>query len=328
MRKYEISVIITSYNQQELLREALESAINQTYKPLEILVCDDASTDGSHDMILEYAERFGDFIKPILHKENHGVSANRNSGISAAAGKWISFLDGDDVYYPDKLRLEVEALKMNPYAQIAYSNFYFVDENRVKIRIWSEDPQNLPRGDIFFKVFTRDFPSNTLFRGELVSKSLIDQVHGYDEGRAIMEDWDFKIRITRNGHAVCNTTPQLEYRFNAGGIHNTTELEVLRMSRLHVVEKNQQLLDYLPGETKELALRKILRNLRKSDVKAYLRHSTIRQKTKAIADIVRLIIEEPFDGHQYRLIFRSLVPAEVRRSLKRLFGVRANTAGM
>jgi glycosyltransferase involved in cell wall biosynthesis len=96
-----LSVILPVYNAEEHLRECFESVLSQPVGDREILVIDDGSTDGSRQIIDEYAKKGSD-IK-VVSQENRGVSAARNAGIKQARGKWLSFLDADDFYEPDAL---------------------------------------------------------------------------------------------------------------------------------------------------------------------------------------------------------------------------------
>ena len=94
-----ISIIIPVYNVAPYLAEALESATHQTYKELEIIIIDDGSTDGSGIICDEYAKR-DDRIR-VVHQENRGLSAARNTGLDMITGDAVAFLDSDDAYHPD-----------------------------------------------------------------------------------------------------------------------------------------------------------------------------------------------------------------------------------
>ena len=115
-----VSVIIPCYDSAEYLREAIESARDQTHRPLEIIVVDDGSTDGSLDIAREYAEPVR-----VLTQANAGVSAARNTGIEVARGEWIAFLDADDVWAPAKLELQMDLAKLSgPEVVCLYTDFY------------------------------------------------------------------------------------------------------------------------------------------------------------------------------------------------------------
>jgi glycosyltransferase involved in cell wall biosynthesis len=97
------SVIIAVYNGAATLSRAIESVLAQSWTQREVIVVDDGSTDGTQQVV----SRFGDAVR-CLRQENAGVSAARNAGARHADGEWLAFLDADDWYYPDRLRLHAE----------------------------------------------------------------------------------------------------------------------------------------------------------------------------------------------------------------------------
>jgi glycosyltransferase involved in cell wall biosynthesis len=104
-----VSVIIPVYNCETYLAEAIDSVLAQTYAPVEIIVVDDGSTDGSAQVAARYAPRVR-----CLHQENSGIGAARNRGIEQASGNLLTFLDADDLWSPDKLARQVVALDLDP----------------------------------------------------------------------------------------------------------------------------------------------------------------------------------------------------------------------
>lgn len=115
-----VSVIITCYNQEQFIGEAIGSIIKQTYPHWECLVIDDGSTDGTAAVCKELSKV--DQRVQYIHQENNGVSAARNKGFSLSTGTFIQFLDGDDFLMPDKLQLQVEFMLLNPQYGVTYSN--------------------------------------------------------------------------------------------------------------------------------------------------------------------------------------------------------------
>ena len=95
------SVVIPCYNAEGYVGEAIESALNQTYRPVEVIVIDDGSTDGSLDVIRSFGDRIRYESGP-----NRGPSAARNRGVQLARGELIQFLDADDVLHPEKRSLD------------------------------------------------------------------------------------------------------------------------------------------------------------------------------------------------------------------------------
>ncbi len=102
-----VSIVVPNYNYGKYIGACIETVLTQTYKDFELIVVDDGSTDNSVEIVKNYADQR---IK-VLTQPNSGVSVARNRGIKAAVGRWIAFLDADDMWTPDSLRLRVEAAK-------------------------------------------------------------------------------------------------------------------------------------------------------------------------------------------------------------------------
>lgn len=124
---FRVSVIITSYNQKDYLIEAIESVINQTISPYEIIIADDHSIDGSVELIRDYIDHYPGWIKGIFQKENVGIPKNRNAALCQIMGDWVAILDGDDRFLPHKLEREMETLQNYPVARCVYSNVSIID---------------------------------------------------------------------------------------------------------------------------------------------------------------------------------------------------------
>jgi glycosyltransferase involved in cell wall biosynthesis len=122
-----VSCIVPVFNGAAYLREALESALAQTYRPFELLVVDDGSTDGSAAV----ARAFGERIR-LIEQPNRGPAAARNAGVVAARGKLVAFLDADDLWSPDKIAAQVRRLAEVPDLDLCFTRFqnFWVDELR------------------------------------------------------------------------------------------------------------------------------------------------------------------------------------------------------
>ena len=111
-----VSVIIPIYNMERYLKECLDSVLNQTLKEIEIICIDDGSTDHSHEILLDYRERYANIL--LVRQENQGAGPAKNKGMACAKGKYICFMDPDDYYAQD------QAL------ELLYKN---AEENRVSV---------------------------------------------------------------------------------------------------------------------------------------------------------------------------------------------------
>ena len=125
-----VSVIIPSYNQSQFLSYAIESVLAQTVQDVEIIVIDDGSTDNSPDISREYATRYSEKIKYFEHPhhKNRGLGATRNLGIRHAEGKYIAFLDSDDLWSPVKLERQIRILDAYPEVGFVYCSLTVIDK--------------------------------------------------------------------------------------------------------------------------------------------------------------------------------------------------------
>tara|TARA_B100001146_G_scaffold29594_1_gene22790 strand:- start:98 stop:934 length:837 start_codon:yes stop_codon:yes gene_type:complete len=181
----DISVIIPTYNRKNTLPRAVESVLNQTYKPVEIIIVDDGSTDGTKEWFSE--------MYPLVHyiyQVNSGVSSARNTGINSARGDWIALLDSDDEWLPDKLELQVKLLQNNAELRFCHTNEIWI---RNGVRINQMKKHQKYGGNIFKKCLDicRISPSSSLFH-----TSVIKDVGLFDESLDVCEDYDLWLRIT------------------------------------------------------------------------------------------------------------------------------------
>ncbi|MEN8446626.1 MAG: glycosyltransferase family A protein, partial [Cyanobacteria bacterium J06555_13] len=121
-----ISVIIPTYNAEDIVLETINSVLDQTFTDFELIIID----DGSKDRTVELAEMIDDPRIKVFAYENAGVCTARNRGIQHASGEFISFLDHDDLWTADKLELQLSALQNNPDADVAYSQVVRMAEQR------------------------------------------------------------------------------------------------------------------------------------------------------------------------------------------------------
>lgn len=138
--KAEVSVIIPSYNSEEYIAQALTSVFNQSYRNLEVILIDDASSDSSADIALSFRDKR---LKIIKNHQNKGVSYSRNRGIREAQGKWIALLDSDDWYAPKRLEKLLEIAELSNGDLVADDLFLMRDsEQQHWSTLLTEAPHN------------------------------------------------------------------------------------------------------------------------------------------------------------------------------------------
>ena len=133
-----VSVAIVTYNQKEFSKEAIESVLLQDYEPLEIVIGDDGSTDGTHELLQEYRFKYPDKFVLYLGKKNIGLTNNANKVHFACKGKYIAWLGGDDLMLPGKLMKQVTFMEAHPDCNLLYHNLdVFDNETGKTLRLYN-----------------------------------------------------------------------------------------------------------------------------------------------------------------------------------------------
>lgn len=138
-----VSVAITTYNQKDFLRECIESVLAQEYPGLEIVVADDASTDGTRQMLTEYENNYPGLFTLAFAEKNRGITANSNAAFFACTGKYIAFIAGDDLMLPGKLKKQIQFLETHTDYVICYHDLdvFDSDTNRT-LRYFNSGPKS------------------------------------------------------------------------------------------------------------------------------------------------------------------------------------------
>lgn len=282
-----ISVYITSYNQKAFLKEAIDSVLAQTLKPFEIIIVDDCSTDGSQELIKEYCLN-EPIIKAHFNNENIGITKTRNTALSLVTGDLITWLDGDDVYLSDKLKIQYELIQKTN-ADLVYTNFYISEDHIDSIKmVWCSHISQLPQNNNILKeVLSRDFPLNTLFRYEMITKELMNNIGSYDEKIEIYEDFEYRIRLSVKAKTAFSMKALSVYRLHGKGLSNKDKS--VHLSCLsYIFEKYKKLtLNFNPAEQKQINDRidNYLSNFKdKKNSDAYKLKLKIKRKLKQLID--------------------------------------------
>ncbi len=192
-----ISVIITTYNRENLVLRALKSVLSQTFKDFEVLLVDDGSTDNTHKAIQEIQKE--DKRVVYVYQENKGWPSALNTGLSNAQGRYIAFLDSDDEWLPEKLEKQISFLENNKSFDgvTCYGNIILDDKEKIKLGVLkqSDDYNNQLKNFI-----NGDFPS--IPSSLLLKKEIFEKVGYYDEFLKLSTDADMMIRIFKAGFKI------------------------------------------------------------------------------------------------------------------------------
>ncbi len=198
------SVVIPAYNCADVLERAIDSAVEQTIDDIEIIVVDDASEDGTVDVVTEYSDPR---ITLLRHDENRGGAAARNTGIREASGKYLAFLDADDKWHPPKLHKQISKLEARSYQWVAsYTDYrtFGGENNRLLSRILALIPsggKSLPKEggeEVIPSVFLRVVQHGGA-TSLLAERAIVESIDGFDESFDRYQDIEFLIRLLKHG---------------------------------------------------------------------------------------------------------------------------------
>ena len=235
-----ISVVIPTFNRRQTIGRSIDSVLNQTLFPSEIIVVDDGSTDGTSDYI---QSNFPSII--LLQQPNKGVSSARNMGIRSSNSDWVALLDSDDEWFPKKLEKQVMTLSQNLDIKFCHTEEIWI---RNGVRVNQMKKHQKYGGHIFNKCLDicRISPSSVLFH-----RSILDDVGYFDKDQKVCEDYDLWLRITAK-YPVLYIDESLIKKYGGhedqlskvkDGIesHRIKVLEKLIMQKFTSVQKNAML---------------------------------------------------------------------------------------
>ncbi|QKT04319.1 glycosyltransferase [Ectothiorhodospiraceae bacterium 2226] len=223
-----VSVVMPAFNAERYLEAAIQSVLNQSYRTLELLVVDDGSCDGTVEIVRRYARR--DARVRLLRQGNAGVAAARNRGLAHARGEYIAPLDADDLWYPNKLALQVACLEQAPdEVGVVYAWSAHINEHGALTGGYSAAQEE---GDVYAALVLGNFIGNasaTLFR-----QACVERCGGYDASLRARdaegcEDADLYLRFARHFRFACVPRLLIGYRL----LPDSMSCNWARMARSH-----------------------------------------------------------------------------------------------
>ena len=207
------SVIIAAYQAAATIGEAVDSALSQTLPPVEVIVCDDGSTDDLEAALAQYRERI-----TVLRQENRGAAAARNAASRAARGDFVAILDADDVYMPERLEALGALAAARPDLDILSTDTYFEVEGELAGR-FNDQRHPFAIADQRTEILRRCF----ILYNAAVRRERLLELGGFDETLAQAEDWELWIRLILAGsRAGTVDEPLARYRMTPDSLTSET----------------------------------------------------------------------------------------------------------
>ena len=204
-----ISVVLPTHNRAPLVVAAVHSITQQTWRNLEVLVVDDASTDDTAQVLNDVTDPR---VRQVRLEQPHGASGARNAGIELAQGEWIAFQDSDDLWLADKLRQQLECAVAHPGCVGVYTSYWRDDGQRREVR-----PRPGPGldGDVLARLARGNFISTQTL---MVRADALRRLGGFDPDFVALNDWDLVLRLAQLGPIQWVREPLVEYRLQADSL--------------------------------------------------------------------------------------------------------------
>jgi glycosyltransferase involved in cell wall biosynthesis len=207
-----VSVVIPARNARPLVADAIQSALTQTYQPLECIVIDDGSTDSTGQWV---RDRFGRRVE-LVRQPNRGVAAARNAGCRVAQGDLIAFLDADDVWLREKLERQIRMFEADPDLDFVYSSVLHVDR---KLRVISVG-EAAPPSEVLRRTVMLDRSVTNLAMTGVVRTRRVRELGGFDERLSTSADADLACRLALHARIDCVSDALALYRQHPGQMHS------------------------------------------------------------------------------------------------------------
>jgi len=180
-----VNVIIHTFNNEKFIAETVESVLKQTYNDYEIIVVDDGSEDGTRDALLPYMQEIR-----YHYKENGGIASAKNAGISLSNAEFIAFLDHDDLWVPDKLKIQMEHFNSNLQVGLVYAKYTsFRNDKELRTK-----PEKGYSGWIFKKLLSKSFIQTSTV---MVKRECLNTVGPFDESFKLADEYDMFLRVAK-----------------------------------------------------------------------------------------------------------------------------------
>jgi glycosyltransferase involved in cell wall biosynthesis len=212
-----VSVVIPAFNAERTIAGTIRSVVAQTFGDLEIVVVDDGSADGT----ARAAASVADGRIRVLTQANGGAASARNTGITAARGEFVAFLDADDLWLAHKLERQVSLLRADPQAEAVQTSVYFVDDELRPLGVGEcvDAGDDLERCLQFFNL--PGFCSAAMVR-----RATFFEIGMFDRALVILEDWDLALRLARRKSLRSIAEPLVLYRVHPGNRSRNAQIHV------------------------------------------------------------------------------------------------------
>lgn len=306
-----VSVVMSSYNHEKFVSEAIESVLRQGFDDFELIIVDDGSTDRSVDIIERHATD-DRRIRVVLHEQNLGIARTVNDGIRRACGEYLGFIASDDAWMEDKLSKQLAVLEFNGDL-IVCAQVEIIDESGQPLDSTEERVDCLPQesGDVFDEILFcgQLFAETALFKRKNLGNIMLDEHLKY------LSDWKFCLDLAAEHEFYCIPEPLAQYRMHANNTLGFKEFqghEKRLLYREEILVRNYALKKYphrMSAEARTVALENL----------SYY-YWALGENGKALTSFVQAVTNRPFwssDLRHPRRLLQFALSKSPREILKR-----------
>jgi len=293
-----VSVVMANYNYARYLRGAIDSALNQTLRDLELIVVDDGSSDGSREIIESYASDPRLRFRPVPHLGQPGA---KNAGIEWARAPLVAFLDADDAWHLEKLAKQVALFDREPTLGVAYCRRTLIDESGQPMP-YRQPP--LHRGDVMAAMYRDNF---VCFSSAVVRRHVFEHLGRFDPISDLAIDYDLWLRVAAHYRFDYVDEPLVEYRCGHGNLSKRVG-ERLKSALLMMRRFLRRDRHHLPARDAQCGLAETYAHMGIA-LRPYDRRSSL-------CWFIRALQQQPRHRPAWRGALGTMMPAWLRRTLR------------
>ncbi len=298
-----VSVIMPVYNRENLVSQSIESVLGQTYQKIELVLINDGSSDNSLNILTEYKNRFPEKIK-LINQPNQGQINARNHGIKISKGKYIAFLDSDDLWLPDKLEEQIPLFKDD--VGLVYGGVELIDESGATTGFDPCDPA------IQGKIFPYLLVKNRMTGGSVVVlREALEEVGVFDTEFRAAENWDLWLRICKQFQARLVDKPVVKYRLHENNM--SKDMMLMQEAKRQIMAKHCD--KHSPDSV-------IARYSKMAEADLFYRlgvyYFSREQFGRAIRNFLRVMVISPLYEDTLARLLRSILGRRGNRMLRKL----------
>lgn len=301
-----VSIIIPCYNASATVRETLDSVMSQTFRDFEIIAVDDGSNDDTGAILATYASHIGGRFH-LLRQQHSGPYVSRNAAIANACGRYIAFLDSDDIWRNTKLEQQIRFMEERPWLGLSYTEAIKIDSHGQPIQPILASPAY--RGYCFRELLVCN---RIVTSSVIVRRAVFDRTGTFDEEFFARGDWEMWTRIAAEF--------ELDYVPESLTLHRThstnmsQDIDKMRLLHFRIIEKNAQQYAHMGTDVKDL--------IREAYHAAYLGYGVQYyykgQMDRARRDLLQAIRINPRHAEDYVYLLKSLLSLRVLNILRSL----------